>query len=222
MFGKFFKQNKLGNGCKIILIIAGVLVLAFVIKCIAAFIGDNMKDKESDEIISGIENYDKNALYKKYGSDLDCEMLIFPEDTEKMLEPEYEVNIKSGLFDTEGYIVLQAKYEEMEYQKELDRLSKVQYETADIVLGVRYDEKSYKLPAYVAMDGHSSVYEYALVDETRYEIIYVILSYPNVDELEKYEEYLKIDKDKYKEEVTWDRFSIYARHFEDGEYVEYS
>ena len=39
-----------------------------------------------------------------------------------------------------------------------------------------------------------------------YEIAYVILSYPNVAELEKYQDCLKIDVEKYKEEITWDRY----------------
>ena len=216
------KNKKLPRGSKLILVIVCVAAVSLLIKGAVMIIGSYINNKEQNEIVLGIENYNKKSLYKKYGSKLDCEMLIFPDNIENMYEPKYEFNLKSGIFDTEGYIILQARYDEEHYQKEVDRLSQIDYEVSDIILGVRYDEKTYRLPAYIAMDGYNSVYEYALVDAKEYEIIYIILSYPDLDKLDEYEKYLKIDIDKYKEEITWDRFSIYARHFEDGEYVEYS
>ena len=216
------ENRKLPKGLKITLAIIVVLALVFIIKGVIELVTEYFIDKAPYENVSGVENYDKADIVKVYGSDLDSEFLIFPDDTDSMINPTFEGKLKKGFFDTKGYIILQARYDENDYQKEVDRLSKVQYEVSDIILGVRYDEKSYGLPAYVAMDGHSSVYEYALVDEEKCEIVYILLSHPNLDELEGYKDYLKLDESKYKEEITWDKFSIYARHFEDGEYVEYS
>ena len=87
---------------------------------------------------------------------------------------------------------------------------------------VLYDVKSYALPAYVAVDGFSHVYEYALVDDENCEIIYVLLSYPDVIELSKYKEYLKLDVSEYEIADALNRFSIYVREEEDGIWVEYS
>ena len=89
-------------------------------------------------------------------------------------------------------------------------------------MGVRYDEESYVFPAYVAMDGFDSEYEYALIDEENCEITYVFLSYPEFIDLQGYEEYLKLDPAEYEIEDTLKQFTIYARYVEDGFYIEYS
>lgn len=216
------KKRKLPKGLKITFAIIVMVALAFIIKGAIVLITAYIMDKAPYENVSGIDNYDKADIVREHGSDLDSELLIFPDNTDKMIEPTFEAKLKTGFFDTEGYIILQARYNGNDYQKEVDRISKVDCEVSDIVVGVRYDEKSYSLPAYVAVDGNNGVYEYALVDADKCEVTYILLSYPDLDELEKYKDYLKMDESKYKEEATWDRFSIYSRHFEDGEYVEYS
>ena len=78
------------------------------------------------------------------------------------------------------------------------------------------------MPAYVAIDGLDYEYEYALLDEKSRTITYVLLSYPEYVDLREYEKYLKLDVDKYKTEDSWNQFSIYSRHYEDGGYIEYS
>lgn len=218
----FFRRPKFKKGCKLFLLIVGVVVLSFVVKSIVMFVAAYIMEQAPYENVSGIENYDKADIVKEHGSDIDSELLIFPDKTDKMVEATFEARLKTGLFDTEGYIILQGRYSESDFEKEVDRISKVECEVSDIVAGVRYDDKSYSLPAYVAVDGNNGVYEYALVDSEKYEITYILLSYPDLDELEEYKNYLKLEEAEYREEATWDRFSIYSRHFEDGEYVEYS
>ncbi|MBQ3061619.1 MAG: hypothetical protein IJD02_04180 [Lachnospiraceae bacterium] len=219
---KNLKNFKLSKGLKIILAIIVVLALVFIIKGAVVIISAYFMDKAPYENASGIDNYNKTDIVEEHGSDLDSEMLIFPDDTDNMIKPTFEAKLKKGFFDTKGYIILQARYNEQDYEKEVDRISKVECEVSDIVLGVRYDDKSYCLPAYVAIDGKSNVYEYALMDDRKCEITYLLLSYPESEELDEYKDYLKLDESEYKGEDTWDKFSIYSRHFEDGEYIEYS
>ena len=219
---KNIKNRKLPKGLKITLAIIVVLALVFIIKGAVVLITAYFMDKAPYENASGIDNYDKADIVGEHGSDLDSEMLIFPDDTDSMIKPTFEAKLKKGFFDTKGYIILQARYNENDYKKEVDRISKVECEVSDIIIGVRYDDKSYGLPAYVAIDGKSNVYEYALMDDEKCEITYVLMSCPNTDELDEYKDYLKVDESEYKGEDTWDKFSIYSRHFEDGEYVEYS
>ena len=92
----------------------------------------------------------------------------------------------------------------------------------DVVLGVRYDTESYALPAYVAVDGFDHVYEYALIDRDNCKITYVLLSYPEDVDLNKYEEYLKLDMSEYMIKDTLNCFSIYVRQSKNNVYIEYS
>ena len=169
----------------------------------------------------GIENYDKAKISEQYRSDL-SELFVFPEDTKDMIEPTFVSSFKTGFFDTDGYMILQARYDKEDYDAEVKRLSSIECTVDDITIGIKYDEESYALPAYVAIDGFDYEYEYALLDEKNHTITYVILSYPEYVDLSEYEEYLKLDADEYKIEDTLNQFSIYERYYKDGVYIEYS
>ena len=89
-----------------------------------------------------------------------------------------------------------------------------------------YDEESYNYPAYIASDGQSSVYEYALLDDDDNKIVYVYLSYPdsliNGGHLVKYKDYLLKDLSSYVfEGNTLERFSIYYYNFGDDIWTGY-
>ena len=59
--------------------------------------------------------------------------------------------------------------------------------------------------------------EYALVNEETYEISYIYLAYPNMEELVEYKEYLKLNSVEYEMEDELNQFTIYAWTFNDGE-----
>lgn len=168
------------------------------------------------------ENYNKDKIIEEYGSDIDSALFLFPDDTEAMLESTFVSNLKSGLFDTDGYLILKTKYSLEDYEIEVARLADTRCSVMGTEMAVRYDTESYALPAYVAVDGFDYVYEYALVDEANCEITYVLLSYPEYVDLSKYQECLKLDSSEYEIEDVLNQFTIYARESEDGVYVEYS
>ncbi|MEE3470275.1 MAG: helix-turn-helix transcriptional regulator [Butyrivibrio hungatei] len=184
---------------------------------------------------SGIDNYDKEYLLEEYGSDLDTGLFIFPNDGQNAVSVEYESALKTGMFDTDGYIFLSATYEDDEFQKEIERLSKISctvFETnredSDYhIENIIYDTENYNFPAYVTSDGYSSVYEYALIDNENKRIIYVLLSHPDIANDESgtiQTEYLKKDVNAYdlKNGSTLERFSIYSFGFSKGIWSEYS
>ena len=73
---------------------------------------------------SGIDNYDKEYLLEEYGSDLDTGLFIFPNDGQNAVSVEYESSLKSGMFDTDGYIFFSATYS--------DIFKNLSYQTPDI------------------------------------------------------------------------------------------
>ena len=153
--------------------------------------------------------------------------MIFPDDTDKMLEVEYTSNLKTGMFDTDGCIILKSKYSKENYDKEIKRLSEItceiKYQNESVKNDVRYDESMYRYPAYITSDGYDYVYEYALLDEANDTIIYVLLSYPNATDLVKYKQYLKKNVGEYilNQKNVLDEFTIYAHKFGDI-YYEYT
>lgn len=164
----------------------------------------------------GIESYDKAQIIERYSDDLDSKFLIFPENTQKTIYANYESKLKTGLFDTDGYFILEAEYDEDEFNNELNRLAKISYELSDegmtVTNEIKYDNSMYNYPAYIAIDGYDYVYEYALTDEKNHKIVYIILSYPKYTDLQDYTEYLKKDMDDYnlKNKTVLENFSIYA------------
>ena len=215
------KRKKFVKGCKIFILIVGILVLSFIMKFGFVLTMIFFMENTPYETRVGIENYDKAKISEQYRSDL-SELFVFPEDTKDMIEPTFVSSFKTGFFDTDGYMILQARYDKEDYDAEVKRLSSIECTVDDITIGIKYDDESYALPAYVAIDGFDYEYEYALLDEENHTITYVILSYPEYVDLSEYEEYLKLDADEYKIEDTLNQFSIYERYYKDGVYIEYS
>ena len=214
-------------GCKILVTVAGIAVFSFVVRVFLIVAMVIFAESASFQNLSDVENYDKAAILENYGGDINGGLFIFPEDTDSMIEPTYVSSMKTGLFDTDGYIFMQAKYTKDDYQMEIERLSNIECSLSfsDEVVNqrVKYDEKSYALPAYVAVDGYDYMYEYALVNEKTYEITYILLSYPDCVNLGQYKEYLKLDMTGYEIEDALNQFSIYAHSFDGGQsWMEYS
>lgn len=174
--------------------------------------------------VSGAENYDKTAIVEKYYGDMNSDFLLFPDSLEQTKSAVFKSNVKTGLFDTDGYFLLKAEYDEMVYGEEVTRLSQIkneiEFEGETYVAEVRYDADSYLYPAYVASDGYDSVYEYALLDGENNTIVYVIVSgVEYTDFVLKYGGYLKKDRKEYflLDDDVLDNFTIYAHTFDEGQ-----
>ena len=193
-----------------IIVLVGIIIMLL-------FVGSIVQTESMDEN----ENYNKKKIVEEYGSDIDSALFLFPDDLQAMTETTFVSNFESGLFDTDGYLILKSKYSMDDYETEVARLAGTKCVVIGMESAVRYDTESYALPAYVAVDGFDYVYEYALVDEKNCEITYVLLSYPEYDDLRAYKECLKLDISEYEIEDALNQFTIYARESEDGIYVEY-
>ena len=175
-----------------------------------------------DRSYASIKIYDKEIILRQYGADIDSALFLFPDNTEAFVESSLASKLYTGLFDTDGFIILKAKYLEDDYKEEKERLSAVSCTVSGSTINARYDTESYALPAYIASDGFDYVYEYALTDDASLEIVYVLLSNPESIDLGEYKKYLKTDRSEYEISDALREFSIYAREDEHGNYLEYS
>ncbi len=177
----------------------------------------------------GIEKYDKAAMVKEHGADFDSGFFIFPDSVDNVASAQYKSKVKTGLFDSDGYFILEAEYNEVDFEEEIVRLSgiscEITYNDTSVTKQIVYDENMYRYPAYIASDGYDYVYEYALIDAENCRIVYVILSYPEYSKLRDYKEFLKKNSDEYKldNKTVLENFTIYAHKFPgtDG-WIEYS
>lgn len=227
MLEKLVKRKSFVTGCKVLVVIAVGAVLSFVINVLLIISVAMIAESQPFQNQSGIENYNKTEILENYGGDIDGGLFIFPDDTDDMIEPTFVSSLRTGLFDTDGYIILQARYEKEDYEAEIERLSNIgcslSFSDETVTQKVRYDEESYALPAYITADGFDYIYEYALVNEEACEITYILLSYPEFVDLRDYKEYLKLDASAYEIEDALNQFSIYAHSFDGGDsWIEYS
>ena len=180
---------------------------------------------------SGLESYDKQAILEKYESDLNSGLETFPDNTDNILDGEYAYHLKYGILDSDAYIIMKAHYSHEDYLQEEKRLSEIKCmivnsrinqlskkeEIIDTVnTCIKYDDSMYKYPAYIASDGYGDVYEYALMDAENDTIIYVLLSYPEFLNLSKYKDYTKPNKNDYKQNDSFNEFTIYYHTFDNG------
>ncbi len=178
--------------------------------------------------LDGIKNYNKNYFINKYGNDLDSNLSVFPDDKSKLIEATFSSTLQTNLFDTDGYILLDAKYKEDDFNAEIERLRNLSLiisngcnDSSVYLNKIIYDESSYKYPAYITIDGFGDTYEYALIDADNLKIIYIYLSYPNLSN-KKYYQYLKKDKSIYRKNNVITSYSMYNHSFDNGKsYVEF-
>lgn len=173
--------------------------------------------------IAGSGKYDKQYYINEYNGDLDSNLLIFPKKDTYYISNEYYSSFETNLFDTDGYIILKAKYDKKEFDNEINRIKSLNMTIKNgckkgsntYKNKIKYDEKSYNYPAYITIDGFDSTYEYALINNKESEIIYVYLSYPNLKE-QIYKEYLKKDKSEYSNVEKASGYSMYNHSFDSG------
>ena len=136
----------------------------------------------------GITSYDKNELIKEFKDDVKADFELLPDNKDAITDSSYVSTLNTTFEGTQGFVILRAKYNEEDYKVELERIKSI---------SPNLDEESYEYPAYVLLDGKDKTYEYALVDEDKMSISYVILVDPNIAEMKSYKEFLKLNKNLY-------------------------
>ncbi len=223
--------HKKGFTITVIVVIALLFLIALryvfgMIFILAFVVFDGLKPSTK---VEGIENYDKQYLIEEFSGDMTSYFFLFPDDVSIAEDADFVYEYKTDLFDTEGYFFLTAEYTDDVFESEVERLSEVtctiDHNEIFSVKEVIYDEDMYNYPAYIAIDGYTHNYEYALIDEDNNRIIYVLLGYPDADGLSEYSDYLKADLSEYEKvkAPSTDRFCIYSVRATDFDgYIEYS
>ena len=168
------------------------------------------------DVITGIENYEEAIT--KY-DDMRTGLVVFPETIPKSAtEADFYFSYQFIWDDPDMEVFLQCTYDEEDYRKEIIRLENTQKQYGSVVRTQISDEEGvYPYPAYIAVDGHSYCYEYALLTGER-QITYIYSSLNYKDDLKKIEEkYLPSHFDSRQDELeVGEGHSIYLESKTDG------
>lgn len=227
LLSRLTKSKKFIIACRIIIATLSITVLIFIIRIALIIFLVVAAESAPPKTFNGIENYDKSYYIETYSGDLDTGFFIFPDTTDNMINPQFDCKLKTGLFDTDGYMILKTEYSPENYDAEIERLSSLEcsitFNEETVIQQAKFDADSYALPAYVTVDGFDYVYEYALIDDANNTITYVLLSYPQTVGWPAYKDYLKSDTSEYNISNVLEKFTIYAHSFDGGNsWYEYS
>ncbi len=202
----------------ILIVIAGIFVGRFILQMVlfyGIFAFEMLAPTKRKE---GADAYDKTFYLEKYGGDLNSNLYIFPDEIEGKEIVTFKSGLKTGFFDTDGYILLECRMSEEAFQQEIARLAAleatIEFNGETYTNYVMYDEESYPYPAYITLDGFDSSYEYALLDEEAHRIIYLYISYPSMTNL-NYAKYLKKNLLSYTQSGL-DSYTLYHHTFDGG------
>lgn len=174
------------------------------------------------EIRNDISQYDKAYYIETYGGDLNSNLAVFPDEILSDMEVlEFSSSFELGMLDSYGYILLDVKLDEELFADEVDRLGAIEQKIINhdgeyFVNTSKYLEDDYAFPAYTTIDGYRCTYEYALIDEENWRIIYIYITYLESSGFD-YDEYLKLDRTEYEQEDQLEGYSIYVHSFDNGE-----
>lgn len=161
------------------------------------------------DVIKGADNYEEAIT--KY-EDMRTGLIVFPKKIPESAEDvDFYFSYQDIWDDPTMEVFLQCKYDEEDYQSEVLRLENIQKQYGSNVRTLIPDEEGvYPYPAYVAVDGHSYSYEYALLTGEK-QITYIYSSFKYANDLKKIKkEYLPSNFDSRQDYLGFgEGYSIY-------------
>lgn len=181
----------------LILICFGTLFICWIIR------GSKQEESRS------LDTYREWSLPERYS-----ELLIFPETAPfSAASISYLYQFQEGWNRPMCQLFLACTLTEAEFETEKQRMSKITVSGKNGINKAKYDEKSFLYPAYVAIEGYDFCYEYALINESSRQVIYVYVMntiYRDVKFDRKYlPDYYMKDFENFEVDGL-DRFTIYG------------
>ena len=104
---------------------------------------------------------------------------VFPE---KLLKSTQNIDFyynddSSPIFDDSCQVYLKCSYNKSDYQNEIQRLNSIKEQYQEMEQKIWVDNENFKFPAVVAIYNNNHCYEYALLNENEFSIIYVFLQF---------------------------------------------
>lgn len=159
------------------------------------------KDHLNIKLTTSTDDYGNFRGFRGF-SNLD----VFPE---KLLKSAQNIDFyynddSSPIFDDSCQVYLKCSYNESDYQSEIQRLKSIKEQYQEMEQKTWVDNENFKFPAVVAIYNNNHCYEYALLNENNFSIIYVFLQFI------------------YKEDVVFDNDFLPNKYFNPDEVIDTS
>ena len=155
-------MNRISKVIIIVSILCAVLLISATLALCWLLRGPNSKTTRD------VSLYGQWELPEKYST-----LAVFPEKIpETAQKVTYYYKYQSGWNRPMCQIFLKCTFSEEEFAAEAERVRNIQIQTESGILGVKYDAESFVYPAYTAIEGYDFCYEYVLINEPEYQIIY--------------------------------------------------
>lgn len=221
----------------VIIVLCIMLVLSIVViirKAPSAILNgvEYMEDIDEEYKTVNVEDYgnwsghiesEKQEVEGKSG------LRIFPKKSKDLEVEEYIYNCEKTNASVYKYLIYsKIKYSEIQFKVERERLSKLKCDIAIdgkksiVKKKIKFSDKLFQYPAYVAIYASNYCYEYALLNEESNEIIYVFTKMADANGIieERYLPKEVVGKDMY-ENDSWDNQNMYWAEDSDGNHVSY-
>ena len=186
------------------LLLIFLIIFLVVLMCITFIISLELIPKKTNDIKDYLKIEDSSLP----------EFIVFPASVENLSNCKYFCN-DYGLIDgTEIY--LEVTYDLNEFQKEVERLKNIKYESQkfNFVEEIRFDDKEkFNYPTYYSEYNSRGTYEYASIDENTNSIVYIVIYNMSIKRISIPRDFLPINYDKeidVNNETEYYRFSIYS------------
>lgn len=167
------------------------------------------------DVIKGADRYEEAIT--KY-EDMRTGLIVFPEKIPESAEDvDFYFSYQDTWDDPTMEVFLQCTYDEEDYQMEIQRLENTQKQYGSFVRTLINDEEEvFPYPAYIAVDGHSYSYEYALLTGEK-QITYIYTGFKDANSLKKIDaKYLPSNFDSRQDSLGFgEGYSIYLKSKDD-------
>jgi len=106
-------------------------------------------------------------------------LMVFPEiiPDSATVNDYYYYCENDSFFDPTCQVYLECSYSEVDFNNEIERLSKISVTYKDVVNEIQYQENRFCYPAFVAIDANNYCFEYALCVFNENRIIYIFTQF---------------------------------------------
>ncbi len=166
---------------------------------------------------TNIDEYESTLKELKENSDAHSLLYIFPDSVNKDNVLEYKYAESDGLFDGSYLFYLVEKYNEENFNNEVERLNSIKVEFKEETKSILYTEEGFNYPAYVTIYDNNGTSEYALVNKEDSTIIYVFMQLFNESDSNIDEKYFPVDYHVNKKDTKRDGYNMYYHFYKNGD-----
>lgn len=179
--------------------------IVFIIMVLLIITGCGINYKEYNDI----DNYSNYLINLRDNTDAHSYLSIFPNEIINNNVEEFIYLSEDGLFDGDYLFYLVVSYDKDSYYNEINRISNITINYKNLEKKILFSKDGFSYPAYISIFDNNGSFEYALVDEENYRIVYIFNQFFMWDKIEINKNYEPIDYDVPIKDIKREGYNMY-------------